>query len=69
MYSSCIFIDIIKLVKTVCKYVIVARLVFCCMKVACMLSHCKHGLAFWQLHLLGLLYNVILFKVYHVKIL
>ena len=69
MYSSCIFFDVIKLVKTACKYVVVVRLVFCCMKVACVLSRCKHGLAFRQLHLLGLLHNIILYKVYHVNML
>ena len=69
MYSSYTFVDEIKMLKTACKYAVVARLVFCWMKVACVLSRCKHGLAFRWLHLLGLLCNVILYKVYHVNIL
>ena len=69
MYSSCILVDVIELIKTACKYVVVARLVFCCMKVACVLSSCKRGLTFRRLRLLGLLSNIILYKVYHVNML
>ena len=69
MYSSCILIDIIKLVKTAYKHIVVVKLVFCCIKVACVLSRCKRGLAFRWLHLLGLLHNVVLYKVYHIKML
>ena len=67
MSSNCILVDEIKLVKTACKYVIVVRSVFCCMKVACVLSRSKRGLAFRRLHPLGLLCNIILYKVYHVN--
>ena len=69
MYSSCILFDAIKLVKTACKYIVIARLVFYCMKIACVLSRCKRGLVFWLLYLLGLLHNVILYKVYYVNML
>ena len=62
-------INVIKLVKTACKYIIVVRLVFCRVNVACVLSRSKRGLAFRQLRPLGLLYNVVLYKIYHVNIL
>ena len=55
MYSSCILVDVIELIKAACKYVVVARLAFCCMKLACVLSSCKRGLAFRWLRLLDLL--------------